>query len=135
MMVTPDKPLLLISDDDPSVARAFARQARRAGMLVVCDLSSQVLHLAKQYKPSVILLDINQTVDGLDLLDALKADPDTAGIRVILTSAVPTKMSAVHDHETRAHYGKTEFVVKPLEGDFWTRMAKAAGAVPARPLS
>lgn len=47
------------------------------------------LSLAKSFKPDIILLDIMlPKVDGLDVLRQLKADAETAKIKVILLTAL-----------------------------------------------
>src|SRR5690349_12074372 len=89
------QPVLIISDDDPLVARALARAAQRAGMLVICDLSSQVERLALRYKPAIILMDIHQHVNGMQLLERLKKNPETANIKVVMMSGVPTAVESV----------------------------------------
>ena len=48
----------------------------------------QVLELAVRHQPAVIILDLKQHVDGRDLLAALKRDPRTKDIKVLVLSAI-----------------------------------------------
>ncbi len=118
------QPVILISDDDPLVVRALARAAQRAGLLVICDLSSQVERLAIRYKPQLILMDIHQHVDGMELLTRLKSNPETQRIRVVMMSGVPTAVEGVFKRRDCIDKGATEFALKPLDIDFMSRIAK-----------
>ena len=80
-----EKPTILIADDEPGVVAALAREARRAGLSYITDTTSQqVLELAVRHQPAVIILDLKQHVDGRDLLAALKRDPRTRNIKVLV---------------------------------------------------
>lgn len=120
-------PVVLISDDEPLVVSALAREARRSGLTSVADTTSQhVLDLARQYRPAVIILDIHQRMDGRDLLARLKQDPETRECKVII-------LSGVEDQFTRHvcfELGAEAYEVKPFDHTFMTRVARMAG-VPA----
>ena len=120
-----DHPVILISDDDPLVTSALDRQATRAGLWVVSDHHSQVHAMAKVLQPTVIILDLHQSVHGITLLDQLKGDPETRDVRVIV-------LSANADDVTRRlclEKGAAEFVTKPFDTLFVTRVAGLAGSV------
>jgi two-component system, OmpR family, response regulator AdeR len=121
---TPSAPVVLISDDDPLVVRALARAAQRAGMMPICDLSSQVERLAARYKPRVILMDIQQHVDGMELLYRLKTNPQTALIKVVMMSGIPTTLEGILKRRDCIDRGATEFMLKPLDVDFMNRLAR-----------
>jgi CheY-like chemotaxis protein len=82
-----------------------------------------VYTLAKRYRPAAILMDINQNVYGLELLQMLKADPQTAAIRVIMMSAIDSSMKHVLTRRDCLKLGAEEFELKPLDPDFMTRLA------------
>ncbi len=119
------QPVILISDDDPLVVRALARAAQRAGLLVICDLSSQVERLAVRYKPQLILMDIQQHVNGMELLNRLKSNPETRQIKVVMMSGVPTASEGVFKRRDCLDRGATEFALKPLDLDFMSRIARS----------
>jgi two-component system, OmpR family, response regulator AdeR len=120
-------PLILISDDEPLVVSALAREARRSGFLSVTDTTSEhVLELARQHRPAVIILDIHQNRDGRDLLAQLKQDPATRDCKVVI-------LSGVEDQFTRHvcfELGAEAYEVKPVDPSFMHRVARMAGLFP-----
>lgn len=117
-------PIVLISDDEPHVVSALAREARRSGLTSVADTTSQrVLELARQHRPAVIILDIHQHADGRDLLAQLKQDPLTRDCKVVI-------LSGVEDQFTRHvcfQLGAEAYEVKPFDHTFMMRVARMAG--------
>ncbi|WP_434383453.1 response regulator [Melittangium boletus] len=117
-------PIVLISDDEPLVVSALAREARRTGLASVADTTSRhVLELARQHRPAVIILDIHQHEDGRDLLARLKQDPETRACKVII-------LSGVEDQFTRHvcfELGADAYEVKPFDHTFMMRVARMAG--------
>lgn len=114
------RPVVLISDDEPTLVSALAREARRVGMDPVCDTTSDVVSLARQHQPDVILLDMLQRIDGRDLLQDLKRDPETCGLKVIV-------LSGVEDQFTRRvclELGADDYEVKPIGPVFLHRVAR-----------
>ena len=78
---------ILICDDDAQVVRALAREARAAGWLAVAETSAAtVFTLALRHRPEMIVLDVHQLIDGRELLTALRKDPRTSGIRMVMVS-------------------------------------------------
>lgn len=119
-------PVVLISDDEPLIVSALAREAKRSGLTCISDTTSErVLELARQHRPAVIILDINQHQDGRDLLAQLKQDPATRDCKVII-------LSGVEDQFTRHvcfELGADDYEVKPFDPTFMTRVARLATAV------
>src|SRR4051794_23302450 len=80
---------VLISDDEPLVVSALTRAAARVGMDSISDTSAErTVDLAREHQPDVIILDLAQPVDGRDILAALKKDPATRNLKVIILSAI-----------------------------------------------
>jgi len=80
-------------------------------MTVIADTTSKkVIQLAKEYQPAVILLDIRQPIDGRDILNMLKADPETRDIKVIMLSGIEEQ----HTRLTCLRLGAEDYVVKPF---------------------
>jgi two-component system, OmpR family, response regulator AdeR len=121
------RPLVLISDDEPLVVSAFARNAKMFGLEVISDTTSQqVLALARKHKPRVIVMDIHQRVDGRDLLAQLKKDPETRDCQVIV-------LTGVEDQFTRHvcfDLGAVDYEVKPFDSTFMVKVARLAGVDP-----
>ena len=85
-----DRYRFLIADDDPGASRLYQTYAQRRGhdVLLARD-GAEALLLAAAEHPDVILLDIAMPkLDGRDVLSQLKSNPRTAGIPVIVVSAM-----------------------------------------------
>lgn len=118
---------ILFADDSREMVAALVRAARREGFTTLTDTTSQqVLPLAKQHHPDVIVLDLNQAVDGRDLLCDLKRDPATRDIKVVMLSGVEDQMTR---HEC-FHLGAADYFVKPLDPLFFRRICEIAGMDP-----
>ena len=66
------------------------------------------LDAVRQVRPHAVLLDIRLPgIDGWAVLEALKADPETAGIPVIVVSIVEERARGVA-------LGAAEYLVKPV---------------------
>lgn len=119
-------PTILISDDEPLLVSALAREGRRSGLTCITDTTAEnVLALARQHHPAVIILDIFQRLDGRDLLAQLKQDPATRDCKVII-------LSAIEDQQMRHQcfqLGADAYEVKPFAATFMPRVARLAAAV------
>ncbi len=118
---------VLISDDEPMLVAALAREARRAGLEPLIDTNSDVVTLARQHHPDIILLDVHQRIDGRDLLVSLKRDPETSHLKVIILSAVEDQFM----RRTCLELGAEDYAVKPFDPAFLNRVARIA----ARPVA
>jgi two-component system, OmpR family, response regulator AdeR len=116
-------PVILISDDEPLMVSALAREARRHGLHFISDTSSEHVHeLAQRHRPDVIILDINQNIDGRDLLSRLKKDPITRDCRVIVLTAIEDQFTRTLCLELGAH----DYQTKPVDSTFMIRVARLA---------
>jgi CheY-like chemotaxis protein len=118
------KPLILISDDEPMLVAAVAREARKIGLETVADTSSDVVALAKKHQPEVILLDVRQRVDGRDLLSHLKKDPETRGLMVVMLSAVEDQFM----RRVCLELGAEDYAIKPFDPSFMQKISRLAHA-------
>ena len=101
---------VLLIDDDRSLLEIAERLLNKEGFSAVCtDSPASAAHLARVLVPDVILLDILMPdVDGWGVLRALKRDPATASIPVVMLSIVDDRKRAI---ECGAH----GIVAKPLQ--------------------
>lgn len=110
--IRPDDHVLLIIEDDPTFAKVLFELARERGFkgLLAGD-GSAGLQLAYQYLPSAILLDVElHGMDGWDVMEKLKADPDTRRIPIHFISAT--------DHAAKARsLGAIGFLTKPVTAE------------------
>jgi CheY-like chemotaxis protein len=101
---------LLIIEDDPLMSRMYQKIFSFEGFQVDTASNGQDgLAKVKVDNPTLILLDIMMPImNGLEVLDKLKADPDTKGIPVIML----TNLAGVADAETALAKGAVKYIVK-----------------------
>ncbi len=104
--------VILAIDDDPQVVSLYERYLQPQGYQVV-PLSdpTRAVERAKQLRPFAITLDIMMPgIDGWQVLDSLKGDPDTRHIPVIVCSII-------EDLEKGFSLGAADYLVKPILED------------------
>jgi DNA-binding response OmpR family regulator len=108
----PDKPLVLVADDDVEVAGLVAISLRRAGFDVMTAANGeQALELALQHEPAAIVLDIMMpNMNGYEVVRRLKDEPSTAHTPVVLLSARAGKL----DHDYGLRIGADAYIRKPF---------------------
>jgi len=101
---------ILVIDDDPAVHDLMRRSLEKDGFRVeVAGDGKSGVALAKQLKPAVITLDVMMpSMDGWAVLKALKADPATAGIPVIM-------LTIVDDKQMGFALGAADYFTKPID--------------------
>ena len=82
-------PLVLCADDDPDILALLSLRLERAGYRVEQAVDGeQALALARELLPDLVVLDVMMPrLSGTEVLEALRADEATKGLRVILISA------------------------------------------------
>jgi threonine synthase len=89
--VAPDRfPRVAIIDDTADARRLVRRILQSQGDFTIFEASSgrEGLELVKREHPDLLILDLMMPeMDGFSVLDALKANPDTAEIPVIVSTA------------------------------------------------
>jgi CheY-like chemotaxis protein len=77
---------ILIVEDDPVMVRMYRQAFEHEGMeVMVANDGLEGLAAAKSFKPDMIVLDIMMpTMSGMQVLDALKAEPETERIPVLV---------------------------------------------------
>ena len=102
---------VLVIEDDAAAAYLIESQLSLAGYkVVVCSKSQEAVEAAAELQPSAVTLDIMmRPVSGWDVLSALKSDPRTAKIPVIIITIVDQRPTGVL---LRAD----EYIVKPVNG-------------------
>lgn len=79
---------ILVAEDNERLQRAVKRAAELGDCEVIATTKGkEVVSLARETKPDAIVLDVAfPDADGRDVLAALKAEPETASIPVIVWS-------------------------------------------------
>jgi DNA-binding response OmpR family regulator len=81
---------VLVADDEDDIRALVALAVSKAGCTVVGSVAdgSAALDLARTELPELAVLDVSMPgATGLEVCAALRADPATAGIRILLLSA------------------------------------------------
>ena len=107
-----DTATVLVIDDDRTTRDLLERLLTREGMRVVTAAGgAEGLRLAEQLRPAAITLDVLMpSVDGWEVLSALKAAPDLADIPVIL-------LTITDDRHLGYSLGAADYLSKPLDRD------------------
>ena len=111
----PDRPLLLIADDDEDVQRLLTMYVRplHCQVLTARD-GEEALSIAQTRLPDLVLLDVTMPKrSGWDVCQALKAVQRTSHIAVVLV----TGRGDVKDRLTGLQLGADDYLVKPFNRD------------------
>lgn len=109
-MRSPAAATILVVEDDPEVAELLRLTLEHEGHRVLLATSGEAaLHLARSEQPDLISLDIRlPDLDGFEVLQLLKRDPDTASIPVVV-------VSVVFDQDRGLRLGAVDYFTKPLD--------------------
>ena len=104
---------VLVVDDDPVILKLLEVNFEMEGFRVLTAVDGgDGLRQARTKRPDIVISDVMMPkVDGLELATALKGDPKTADLPVILLSA--RAQSA--DVQRGLDVGVDEYVTKPFD--------------------
>jgi PAS domain S-box-containing protein len=110
--VSPRAPLVLVVEDDPAAQELIVLALQSGGYQTVAIRSGErALPEARRRRPDVITLDVFlPTVDGWEVLQLLKSDPETAPIPVVMVTISSDRAKAFS-------LGAIEHLVKPVGRD------------------
>ena len=105
---------ILAIDDSRMVHMVLTKTLRPLDVEVLTAINGQEgLEMAEKDQPDLILLDATMPVmDGMEALAALKANPATKNIPVVMFGADSAKES-----ERAQQLGALQFIAKPFTGD------------------
>ena len=103
-------PKILIVEDDPLISRMYQKMFTFEKFEVaIAENGLEGMEKAAQQKPDVILLDVMMPeLNGLEVLEKLKSEPETKKIPVIML----TNMSDPGDAEAFLEKGAVKYIVK-----------------------
>ncbi|MFA5926792.1 MAG: response regulator [Patescibacteria group bacterium] len=103
---------ILVVDDDMILREMYEARLKEGGYEIIsASDGEEALQKASSEKPSVILLDIMMPkVNGIDVMKKLREDEETAGIPVILLTALVREIDKVKEmmRDTDAYLIKSE---------------------------
>lgn len=108
----PDKPTILVIDDTPGNLSLMQQLLRERYKIKGANHGERGLEIARsEPRPDLILLDIMMPgMDGYEVCQRLKEDPQTAHIPVIFLTA----RSEVEDVEKGFALGAVDYITKPI---------------------
>jgi len=119
---------VLVVEDSPTVVTVIRYFMELEGFEVLAASDGKAgLEMARRELPSVIVSDINMPrMDGLTMLEELRADPRTTSIAVLLL----TSESSAECEASSLEAGADDYMVKPVEP---RRLAARVKALLSRP--
>ena len=120
---------ILVVDDEASIRELVEHHLSKEGYKVLCAASGEAaLKAARLKRPDLVVLDLMLPgMDGLDVCKALKADPETKGMRVVMLTAKGEEADIVAGLEV----GADDYVTKPFSPRVLLARVKAVLRRPA----
>ena len=123
MAAASESPTVLVADDEQDILNLVRFRLERDGLRVVCASDgAEALELARAERPALCVLDVMMPkLTGLEVLQQLRADPQTAGTRVILLTARGQDTDVDQGFEV----GADDYVTKPFSPQELRRRVQA----------
>jgi DNA-binding response OmpR family regulator len=105
---------VLVADDEDDIRALVVLAVRKAGCTVIGSVAdgAVALDLARGERPDLAVLDVSMPgATGLEVCTALRADPATAGIRILLLSAG----ASLEDVAAGLAAGADAYLAKPFQ--------------------
>jgi CheY-like chemotaxis protein len=117
---------ILVVEDTPANRALATKLLTAAGhQVLTADTASAGILLARERSPDLVLMDLGlPDMDGSQALAAIRADPGTAGLRVVAFTA----HAMMGDRERALAGGFDGYLSKPIE--FATFAGTVAGFLP-----
>jgi CheY-like chemotaxis protein len=112
-----ERPTVLVVDDDRLVRDLLGRFLAKEGFkILAAGNGREGLRLAREHRLALVTLDDTMPdMDGWEVLKALKADP--------LTASIPVMMITIVDNQAMGYaLGASDYLTKPID---WRRLAAA----------
>jgi CheY-like chemotaxis protein len=112
-------PKLLLAEDDLTMVSLLSTLLRMEGIDVVAlDANADVPAAVKNEKPDFMLMDVNiGKQNGLDILRAIRKDPENATVRIVMASGYNVKDQCLER-------GANHFLLKPFMPDDLLKLFK-----------
>ncbi len=104
---------LLLADDSITIQKVVELVLAEEGFdIKATNNGEEALAVVGKFNPDVVLADIDMPkMNGYQLCDKIKADPDTRGIPVILLAGAFEPL----DEELARNVGAEDYIIKPFE--------------------
>ncbi len=103
---------ILIVDDHDDIRRLLSITLGKEFHIIEAEDGASALAAVRHHRPKVVLLDVMMPgeVDGLQVLEVIRADPDTRATLV----AMITARGQVADHDDARARGADAYFIKPF---------------------
>ncbi len=104
--------LILVAEDNPDNRNLLTRRLERQGWtVVVAEDGLEAVAVCRSAKPDLVLMDVAMpNMNGLEATRALRADPATAGTKIIAVTAHAMDANRIECIEA----GCDDFATKPI---------------------
>lgn len=103
---------VLLVDDHSDIRRLVRITLGKAFEVLEAEDGATALEIVRRQKPDLVVLDVMMpgTLDGLQVLDAIKADVNLTTTRVIMVTA----RGQAQDYEYGMQHGADAYFIKPF---------------------
>ena len=106
-----DRPILVADDDDDILLLVTTRLRRDGHEIVSASRGDDALALARETKPALAILDVGMPgLDGLEVLEQIRADESLRETRVVLLTAKAQESDVRRGYEV----GADAYIKKPF---------------------
>ena len=110
---------ILVVDDDPDFVE-FARLILESECEIITAANGkQGLERMRETKPDLVLLDVmmSYVMDGVDVAETMRLDPELAEIPIIMCSALPSNRTSAYTETfpTDNYIAVNEWLSKPVK--------------------
>ncbi|MDL2330237.1 response regulator [Desulfosarcina sp. OttesenSCG-928-A07] len=110
--MNPPRPLVLIVDDNTTNIDLLVSTLKSDYRLGIAKNGEKALEYVKKQRPDIVLLDIMMPgMDGYEVCQSLKADPETTAIPIIFITA----MNEVTNKTRGFELGAVDYITKPFQ--------------------
>jgi two-component system alkaline phosphatase synthesis response regulator PhoP len=108
--------LILLVDDEPDFLKLYQKALTQAGFQVITAISGvEALKLAKEKKPSLILMDVKMPVmDGVEAAMKIREDPEIANLKIVFLTAFSDPNRPEVDVKAAKEMGALDFIKKGI---------------------
>jgi DNA-binding response OmpR family regulator len=108
----PSMAKVLLVDDHSDIRRLVRITLGKTFEVLEAEDGTSALEIVRRQKPELVVLDIMMPgeLDGLQVLDAIKADANLAATRVIMVTA----RGQAQDYEYGMQHGADAYFIKPF---------------------
>ena len=112
-------PKILLAEDDPTMVSLLSTLLKMEGIEVVAlEASADVPAAVLKEKPDFVLMDVHiGKQNGLDILQAIRKDPENADLRIVMASGYNVKDQCLQR-------GANHFLLKPFMPDDLLKLFK-----------